>query len=327
MEEIKKSFFGRGFLIFLLIVAAFLLPVFITDKYWMHIIILICIWSIASLSLNLIMGYTGQANLALGGFFGLGSYATALLMLKLGLGFWPALFLSALLTATVGFLIGLPTLRTKGSYFAIGTLCFNVIVFIAVERWESLTEGTRGIMGIPSPEPIALPLGFTLNFTSLAAMFYLCLVMLLITIFIKYRIVHSLTGRTLMAVRESEELTSSIGINPMRNKLVSFTVSVFMAGIAGSLYAVYIGFLDPEVASHHVTFEVLLFVVLGGIGTITGPIIGAVVVTILGEMLHFLDAFRLVAYGLVLVLVIIFMPQGIVGTLLNLRAKLSSRKS
>lgn len=327
MEEIKKSFFGRGFLIFLLIVAAFLLPVFITDKYWMHIIILICIWSIASLSLNLIMGYTGQANLAVGAFFGLGSYATALLMLKLGLGFWPALVLSALLTSAVGFLIGLPTLRTKGSYFAIGTLCFNVIVFIAVERWESLTEGTRGLMGIPSPAPIALPLGFTIDFASLAVMFYLCLLMLLITIFIKYRIVHSLVGRTLMAVRESEELTSSIGINPMRNKLISFTVSVFLASIAGSLYAVYIGFLDPEIASHHVTFEVLLFVVLGGIGTITGPIVGAVVVTILGELLHFLDAFRLVAYGLVLVMVIIFMPQGIVGGLLNLRAKLSSRKS
>jgi len=326
MEQIKKSFATKGFLIFLLIVAAAALPVVITDKYWMHILILICIWSIAAQSLNLIMGYTGQANLALGAFFGLGAYTTALMMLKLGLGFWPALILSALLTSAVGFLIGLPTLRTKGSYFAIGTLCFNVIVFIAIERWESLTEGTRGLMGIPPPAPIALPLGLTIDFSSLAAMFYLCLLMLLVTIFVKYRIVHSLMGRSFIAVRESEELTSSIGINPMRTKLISFTVSVFLASIAGSLYAVYIGFLDPEIASHHVTFEVLLFVVLGGGATITGPIIGAVVVTILGELLHFLEGFRLIAYGLVLVLVIIFMPQGIVGTLLSFRAKLFSRK-
>ena len=327
MEGTKNVIYGKGMLWLILLAAAIVLPILVTDKYWMHTFILICIWSIAALSLNLIMGYTGQANLALGGFFGMGSYATALLMLKLGLGFWPALILSALFSSIVGFLIGLPTLRTKGSYFAIGTLCFNVIVFIAVERWESLTEGTRGLMGIPPPAPIALPFDWTINFTSLMFMYYLTLLMLIVTIFIVYRIVHSLVGRSLMAVRESEDLTSSIGISPMRSKLLSFVVSVFLASISGSLYAVYIGFLDPEIASHHVTFEVLLFVVLGGIGTITGPIVGAIVVTLLGELLHFLDAFRLVAYGLVLVLVIIFMPQGIVGGLLSLRAKLSSRNS
>jgi branched-chain amino acid transport system permease protein len=304
---------------------AILLPLVVRDKYWMHIFILMCIWSIAAFSLNLIMGYAGQANLALGGFFGIGSYATALLMLKMGLGFWPALLLSALLVSVIGFLIGLPTLRTKGSYFAIGTLCFNVIVFIAVERWESLTEGTRGLMGIPPPAPIGLPWGLTINFSSLMTMYYLMLIFLLLSIFIVYRIVHSLVGRSMVAVRESEDLTSSIGIDPMKTKLLTFVASVFLASIAGSLYAVYIGFLDPEIASHHLTFEVLLFVVLGGIGTISGPLVGAIVVTLLGEMLHYLDAFRLVAYGLVLVLVIIFMPQGIVGGLRNLKTKLSAR--
>jgi branched-chain amino acid transport system permease protein len=116
-----------------------------------------------------------------------------------------------------------------------------------------------------------------------------------------------------VAVRESEDLTSSLGIDPMRTKIAAFVVSTFIASVAGSLYAVYIGFLDPEVTSYHVTFEVLLFVVVGGIGTLAGPVVGAIVVTLLGESLHLLDAYRLVAYGLVLVLVIIFMPQGIVG--------------
>jgi branched-chain amino acid transport system permease protein len=322
-----KLLSGKNLLYLLLLIIAFLLPLLVKDRYWMHILILMCIWSIAGLSLNLIMGYTGQANLAMGGFFGIGAYATALLMLKLGLGFWPALLLSALLISVIGFLIGLPLLRTKGSYFAIGTLCFNVILFIAVERWESLTEGARGLMGIPPPAPIAFPLGLTINFTSLVSMYYLMLVFLLLTLFVVYRIVHSLVGRSLMAVRESEELTSSIGINPMRTKLLAFVTSIFLASIAGSLYAVYIGFLDPEIVSHHVTFEVLLFVVLGGLGTISGPIVGAIVVTLLGEVLHYLAAFRLVVYGLVLVLVIIFMPQGIVGSLQKLRAKLSARNS
>lgn len=322
------NFFTRKRLIYLLvIIAAILLPIFVKDKYWMHIFILMCIWSITALSLNLIMGYAGQANLAMGGFFGIGSYATALLMLKLGMGFLPALVLSALLASIIGFLIGLPTLRTKGSYFAIGTLCFNVIIFIAVERWESLTEGTRGLMGIPTPAPINLPWGMTINFTTLAPMYYLMLFFLLITLFIVYRIVNSLVGRSLMAVRENEDLTNSIGINPMRTKLLAFVASIFLGSIAGSLYAVYIGFLDPEIASYHVTFEVLLFVMLGGIGTISGPIVGAIVVTLLGEVLHFLDAFRLVAYGLILVLVIIFVPQGIVGGMQKLMAKFSARNS
>jgi branched-chain amino acid transport system permease protein len=327
MEGYMKLLSGKRLLYCLLIIVAFILPLLVRDKYWMHILILMCIWSIAAISLNLIMGYTGQANLGMGGFFGIGAYATALLMLKMGLGFWPALVLSALLTSVIGFLIGLPLLRSKGSYFAIGTLCFNVILFIAVERWESLTEGTRGLMGIPPPAPIALPLGITINFTSLASMYYLMLFFLLLTLFIVYRIVHSLVGRSLVAVRESEDLTSSIGINPMKTKLLAFVASIFLSSIAGSLYAVYIGFLDPEIASHHVTFDVLLFVVLGGLGTITGPIVGAIVVTLLGEFLHYLAAFRLVAYGLVLVLVIIFMPQGIVGSLQKLRAKLSARNS
>jgi branched-chain amino acid transport system permease protein len=285
----------------------------VTDRYWMHLLILMCIWSIAAASLNLIMGYAGQANLALGAFFGIGSYTTALLMIEGKLGFWLALLLSGLFSALVGFLIGLPTLRTKGSYFAIGTLCFNVIVFIAVERWESLTGGARGILGIPPPASLALPGLPPISFKSLPAMYYLVLTFLAATLLVVRRLVHSPIGRSFVAVRESEDLTSSLGIDPMRTKIAAFVVSTFLASVAGGLYAVYIGFLDPEVTSYHVTFEVLLFVVVGGIGTLAGPVVGAILVTLLGESLHLLDAYRLVAYGLVLVLVIIFMPQGIVG--------------
>jgi branched-chain amino acid transport system permease protein len=327
MKGTMKFLSNKGLLNLLLIMIAFVLPLVVKDKYWMHIFILMCIWSISALSLNLIMGYTGQANLAMGGFFGIGSYTTALLMLKMGVNFWPALLAGALLASIIGFLIGIPLLRTKGSYFAIGTLCFNVIILITVERWESLTEGARGVMGIPPPPSIVLPFGLTINFSSLAAMYYLMLVFLLLTIFIFYRVVHSLVGRGFMAVRESEDLTNSIGINPATTKLLAFVASIFLSGIAGGLYAVYIGFLDPEIAGYHLTFEVLLFVMIGGIGTISGPIVGAIVVTLLGEALHFLDAFRLIAYGLVLVLVIIFMPQGMVGGIQSLRAKLLMKKS
>ena len=319
--------FGKKWLNFFLIILTLILPFLVKDKYWMHTIILMCIWSIAAISLNLIMGYTGQANLAMGGFFGIGAYATALLMLKVGLGFWEALVLSAFLSSVIGFLIGLPTLRSTGHYFCIATLCFNAIVFIVMERWEALTRGPRGLMGIPLPSPIELPLGLTVDFTSLNSKYYLVLFFLSITLFISHRIVNSLVGRSFIAVRESEELTSSIGINPMKTKVLSLVVSVFLCSISGSLYAVYIGFLDPEISSYEVTFEVLLYVVIGGIGTISGPILGTIVVTLLSETLHYLGSYRLVAYGLVLILVIIFIPHGIVGSMQNLITKIAEKNS
>ncbi|MBN1381083.1 MAG: branched-chain amino acid ABC transporter permease [Deltaproteobacteria bacterium] len=309
------------------VIAALLVPLFIENRYVYHLLIMACIWGIAATSMNLIMGYAGQVNLAHGAFFGIGAYAAGLLTLKLGFSFWGALPFACIIAAIFGLLVGLPALRTKGSYFAIGTLCFGVIVTVIIDRWDTLTEGQRGLMGIPSPENIPLPFGSAITFeNNMVATYYLLLLFLILTVLIIYRIAGSLSGRTFKAVRENEDLAASIGISPFRTKLIAFIASTFFAGLAGALYASYIGFLSPEISDFHVTFEILIYTMIGGIGTMAGPIIGAMILPVISETLHALAAYRMVAYGILLVMVIIFFPSGIAGGIKLLRARWASSK-
>jgi len=311
----------RKWLILTILVIAVIIPLVVTNKYYMNILIMSGIWSIVALSLNLILGYTGQVNLAHGAFFGIGAYASALMMLKLNMNFWLVLPLAAAIAGFFGFLIGLPALRTRGSYFAIGTLCFNIIVTLIVDRWEGLTEGARGLMGIPGPSPIPLPWGGEITFKTMAAQYYLVLCFLLLTIFVLRRIIQSLVGRTFRAIRGNEELAEAVGIQPMRTKILSFTVSCFFAGIGGVLYASYIGFLSPEITDYHVSFDSLIYVMIGGVGTIVGPIIGTLLIVTLPETLHIAAEFRLLLYGLILIVMIIYLPRGIVGGLKSLKER------
>ena len=313
MIPFPKFLTPKRLLLALLILLVLAVPLFVTSRYIYHLLIMACIWSMAATSMNLLMGYTGQVNLAHGAFFGIGAYTTGLLMLKFGVNFWLALPAACVVAAFFGFLMGLPSLRTRGSYFAIGTLCFGVIVTVIIDRWDSLTEGQRGLLGIPGPAPIPLPFGAQITFDTMASTYYLILVMLIITVFITHRIVRSLVGRTFRAVRGDEELAGSIGINPFRTKLISFVASTFFAGLAGGLYTSYIGFLSPEISDFHVTFEILIYCMIGGIGTLAGPIIGAIILPVISETLHALAAYRLVAYGVLLTVFIIFIPTGIVG--------------
>jgi branched-chain amino acid transport system permease protein len=313
MASPGKLFSTRNLIVLLLIIFAFTIPFYVTSRFILHILIMCCIWAMAATSMNLIMGYTGQVNLAHGAFFGIGAYSAGLLILKLGINFWPALILACAITVFLGFLIGLPALRTKGSYFAIGTMCFNVIVTVIIDSWEGLTEGARGLLGIPRPAPIPLPFGKEITFTSIAANYYLILVSLLLTILVIYRIVHSMLGRSFIAVRGNEELAESLGMSAMRAKLLSFLISTFFAGWAGVLYAAYIGFLSPEISDYHVTFELLTFCMIGGLGTLAGPLIGAFILTIISELLHGVAVPRLVAYGFLLVIIMIFLRGGIMG--------------
>jgi branched-chain amino acid transport system permease protein len=312
---------GGKWIILAIMVIAIIIPQVVTNKYYMNILIMSGIWSIVALSLNLILGYTGQVNLAHGAFFGIGAYASALMMLKLNMNFWLALPLAAATAGFFGFFIGLPALRTRGSYFAIGTLCFNIIVTLIVDRWEGLTEGARGLMGIPGPSTIPLPWGGGIAFKTMAAQYYLVIGFLFLTIFVLRRIMQSLVGRTFRAIRGNEELAEALGIHAMRTKLLSFTVSCFFAGVGGALYASYIGFLSPEITDYHVSFDALIYVMIGGVGTIVGPIIGTLLFVTIPETLHVAAEFRLLLYGLILIVMIIYLPRGIVGWVKDLRGR------
>jgi branched-chain amino acid transport system permease protein len=304
----------------LLLVLALALPWLITNRYYFQIVIMGCLFSITTLSMNLILGYTGQASLAHAGFFGIGAYGVALLT-KAGLSFWLSLPLSALLSAAIGFLIGLPTLRSRGSYFAISTMCFGVIISIVAGNWIDFTGGYNGIVGIALPNRLSIPLIGSLGFQSQAAQYYLVLAFLLLTLLIMHRLVNSLLGLSFMAIRNNEVLAGSVGINTFAGKILSFVVANFFAGLAGGIYASLIGTISPTTASLELTFNWLIFLLLGGAATLAGPIIGAFVIPVIMEYLQFLAEYRLIIFGALLIVVIIYFPRGVMGGISNLQQK------
>ncbi|MFZ5634876.1 MAG: branched-chain amino acid ABC transporter permease [Bacillota bacterium] len=307
----------------LLLALSLVFPLLVTDRYVFQIVTMNLIVAIAALSMNLILGYTGQPSLAHAGFFGIGAYGVGL-MTRAGLSFWLALPLSSMIAALVGFFIGLPTLRTRGAYFSIATLCFGVIITIVAGNWTTLTGGHTGILGIPLPSPIPFPIAGKIEFTTPAAQYYLVLAFLLLTLFVMHRLVYSLHGLSFMAIRNNETLSEAVGINTFATKILSFTVANFFAGMAGGIYASLIGSISPSTTSYVLTFNWLLFIFIGGVATLAGPILGAFVIPVVMEYLQFLENYRLVIFGLMLILIIIYFPRGIIGGIENLQRRVNS---
>lgn len=305
----------------LLALIALVFPLLAQNNYLISVATQAFIMAIAALGLNLITGYTGQFNLAHGAFMAVGAYTVGILTVDHQVSFWIAFALAGVVTAVLGFFVGILSLRLKGHYFSIFTLCVSYIMFLLIEKWESLTHGTVGIMGIPSPMGIG-----PLQFGTPLSQYYLVLVFLVLGILIMARIVRSLLGRSFMAVRNSDELAEALGTDLMRTKTLSFVLSVVYAGFAGGLYAGQVRFLGPDLASEAVTFELVMFILVGGIGTLLGPLVGTFLVTWLTQSLQFLQDYRMVAFGPVLVALIIFLPDGIVGTWLKRRARRTDAK-
>lgn len=309
------------YMIAALVLAGALFPLITQNDYYIHIMTLSFIWMIAVYGLNILAGYTGYLSLAHAGFFAVGAYALGLLTVKAGIGFWFAFLFAPLITTVIGFLIGLLALRTKEHFFAIYTLCVGYVIYMLIDKWDSLTEGVRGLMGIPYPSNIG-PISFESNISQ----YYFVFAVLLLSIFVIYRIVHSLVGRTFIAIRNSEELALSIGISTRKNKLLAFVLSTFFAGLAGALYASFIRFLGPEIGSTTITFDMLMYLIVGGIGTLSGPIIGTIIIVWLSQHLQFLQDYRMLLFGPLLALLIIFSPRGIVGMIVAFREKWKQRK-
>lgn len=302
-----------------LLAFAIVLPYISPSTYYLHVVIMSLIFAIAVYGLNLMEGYLGLLSLAQAGFFGIGAYMSGLLTLRLGMSFWLALPLASLATTLIAVLIGLISFRTRGHYFVVLTLCIGVIINVVLEKWESLTGGVRGLIGIPSPSNLG-----PISFKSIESQYYLVLAFLVLTVFAMKRLIDSLVGRTFKSIRNSEELAATLGINVMLNKLRAFAISAFFTGMAGALYASYIKFLGPEVSSPNQTFEFLLYLLIGGQGTIAGPVVGTLVSTGLTEGLQSLQEWRMVVFGLLLVLIVKFFPWGLVGAAKILWAKRSA---
>src|SRR3989338_879260 len=283
-------------------------------EYLLRILIISGIYIILTISLNLILGYTGLPALGHIAFACVGAYTSSLLALNYGISPWIGLIIGACLASLLGFVIGFPSIRLKGDYLALATFGSGVIVYSVSKNWVSLT---RGPMGLPR-----IPAFSFLNFELQPVWTYLILIIVFvfITAFVINRIVESPFGRILKGIREDEVASLSIGKDVNRYKLTVFIVGAFFAGIAGSLYAHYITFIDPSSFTLMESITVLLMVVFGGMGNIKGSSMGALILVIFPEMLRFLGMpssiaapLRQMIYGLLLIILMIKRPQGIVG--------------
>ncbi len=283
------------------------------EAYFLHLLILIGIYAVLSMSLNLITGFAGMLNLGHAAFFAIGAYASTLLVMA-GFPFWFGILAAAGITALFGLLLSIPALRLHGDFLAIATLAFGEIIRSILLNWTELTRGPLGIPGIPKPE------FFGIVFDSLWAYFSLVLVAVIVTYFVLKKLLHSSFGIQLKAIRESEPVSESLGKNVKLLKMQAFAIGACFAGIAGSLFAHYISFIDPSSFTLAETILILLMVVLGGMGSLKGSIIGAIVLILLPEPLRFIGfpssmvgQLRQIIYAVLLLAIIIKKPKGLFG--------------
>ena len=299
------------------------LPQLISVKYYLHLSILALIWVIVAQGQNLIQGYTGYVSIVGAGFMGIGAYATTLMGMHFGLPVLLTILLAPAVTAVFALAAGYPSLRVKGHYFAIVTLAYNLVIFIVLLNFTELTQGEAGITGI------AKPMGWleALNFRDREVYYYFVLGVAVLTTALAWAIVRSRVGQILMAIRQNEDLVGALGVAAWKYKLFAFVASAMFAGLGGALYAHYQSFINPEVFGVAQSLDAILAVIIGGSGTLAGPVIGAFIVVFLPEYLRFADSFRLIIYGLLLVLATIFMPRGIVGLVRDVSARVTGRAS
>lgn len=281
-------------------------PLFVGD-YYLDVAILAGIYLILALGLNVVIGFAGLLNLGFAAFYAIGAYAYALLHTKVGFGFWTAMPGSLVLTTIAGFLLAVPALRLRGDYLAIVTLGFGEITRLILNNWDSLTHGPNGISGIARPGILDFPLN------TLSSFYYLVLCCVIFTLFIIQRVHASRIGRAWIAIREDEIASSAMGIPATAYKLYAFAFGAFWASLAGSLFTAKMQFVSPESFTFMESVLIVCMVILGGLGSIAGVVIGALVLVILPEMLREVQLYRMLALGAGLVLLMIFRPQGLFG--------------
>jgi branched-chain amino acid transport system permease protein len=283
-------------------------------EYILHLAILSSIFAALSISLNLVVGYTGLLSVTHAAFYGIGAYTSAILLTRFDFNFFLALPLAIVITGLIALLIGLVLSKFKGDYYALVSLGFNVIIFSIFLNWQKLTRGSVGIPGIAKPKLLDFV------FSSSASFFILAIILLGLIYLIAHYIVNSSFGRVLKAIREDEKAIQVFGYNTWYYKLTIFVISAGMAAVAGSLYASYITFIDPSSFALFESIFILAIIILGGMANLRGSVLGALFLIILPELLRFVGfsqeiaaQMRQVMYGLLLVLLMLYRPQGLLG--------------
>ncbi|EKQ55921.1 MULTISPECIES: branched-chain amino acid ABC transporter permease [unclassified Clostridium] len=267
----------------------------VINSYYKGIITFALINIILAVSLNLIVGFTGQLCLGHAGFMSIGAYVSAMVTQKAHMPFVVSIFIGAIIACILAALIGYPTLKLTGDYFAITTLAFCQIIQIIIMN-INVVGGARGLTGIP------IKTTFTVAF-----------IFMVISIIVIKNIINSSHGRAMLSVRENEIAAESMGINALKYKIMAFVIAAFFAGLAGGLYAHYAGYIKPDSFDFNKSIDYLTFVVFGGMGSLSGSVISAVILTFLPELLRGMGDFRMVIYPLALILLMIFRPEGLLG--------------
>ncbi len=306
----KQSFFKSDYgvllgLIVLVAAAPFMLP----NKYYITVLVFIAINTIVAVGLNLLVCHAGQISLGHAGFYGVGAYATAVLTVKYNVPVWGAVAAAVALSMFIAWAVGSPTLKLKGHYLAVATLGFGIIAHIVFNEWSTITEGPSGIVGIPSLSIFKKPLFGDLQH------YYLFWAFAILCILIAINVIRSRPGRALRALHSSETAAASMGVNVSHYKVSVFVLSAAFAALGGCFYSHYVSFISPT--GFGLSFSILLvtMIFVGGSGSIWGAVIGAALLTALPEFLRGLKDYDVIIYGLILVVVVIFLPSGIVGGL------------
>jgi branched-chain amino acid transport system permease protein len=294
-----------GISVLALAAALVLAPLFLRNPYTLGQLNLIGIRVIAVLGLNLFIGYTGQISLGHAGFFALGAYGSAVLTATYGFPPWPAVVLVSAAVGSLGWLVGVPTLRLRGHYLAMATLGFNVVIHAILVQWDSVTGGPSGFSSVP---PLTIG-GFGL--TGDIRCHYLIWAFGVVALMLSMNLVRSGVGRGLAALAQDEVAAACLGVDVSRGKVRVFVLSAVLASVAGSLYAHYFRFVSPDTFGIFASADLVLMVVVGGMGSVWGTLFGVGFVTLLPEFLGVLQDYKEVFHGLILVGILLLLPEGL----------------
>jgi branched-chain amino acid transport system permease protein len=313
-------------MVILCLSGALIYPILFQDAYFLHMAILIGIYGLLAISLNLLLGYTGQLSLGHAAFFGVGAYLSSLLHVNFGVPMWGGMILALCGSGLLGFVVAKLAFKLRGAYFVIMTIGIAEVLKLVALNWVDLTKGPMGLTDIAAPQ---IGLGFTtIDFSQKVPYYYLVLFCVVLAAVLQNRLVNSTFGRSFVAIRENEDLAESVGIDCYKYLVIVVIVSSSFAGVAGSLYAHYVSFIDPGVFAFFISVNAVMMAIGGGQGTQAGPILGAILFTLIPEWLRVFGDARMAVYALMVIFIVIFMPKGMlfyVTQILNLGKKNDGR--
>ena len=310
----------REIIIFLIFTLAVLItPFFLRGSYFLNVLVFIGINTMLAVALNLLLGYAGQISLGHAAFFGLGAYVSGVLTTRFGLDPWLALVIAAAVSGVLAFIIGFPILKLKGHYLAMATLGFGIIMFIIFNETVAVTGGPSGLSGIPNMQIS------TLTFDNDWRNYYLIWIFTLLVMLLSINLSQSRIGRALRAIADSEVAARVMGVNARLLKVQIFTVSAVVSAIAGSLYAHTMTFISPASFGFNFSIELVTMVIIGGLGSIYGSFLGAAILTILPEFLRILQDFDIIVYGLMLIIMTMYLPGGLISGLEQIAGFIGSK--